>query len=469
MPKFIADFHIHSKFSMATSKNLTPDWLDFWARAKGIGLVGTGDFTHPTWVDTMEEQLQETGTGLFTLKNEFIHTDTWVENTQTHFMLTAEISSIYKKAGKTRKVHNILWAPSFEIARKVQDAFKKRNFNITSDGRPIIGFDSRDLLEMCLEVSEDIALVPAHIWTPWFSALGAKSGFDSIEECFEDLSHHIFAVETGLSSDTPMNWMISSLDKFALLSNSDAHSPEKLGRNANVFNCDLDYFEIIKALKERNGKTFEGTIDMFPQEGKYHYSGHRKCGVCLNPVEVLKNKFLCPKCKKPITLGVMDRVFQLSDKEDISACEKWQSTIYLIPLKEILSELYGVGPNTKTVSAAYKILIAGGGNEIALLCDMPLEKIQEFASPLFVEGIRRMRNKDVFISEGHDGEYGAVKVFTDKEIKAFKEDNNFVPRKYTRKNKSRFDFDLSEYQRLAKETDFSVISGKKPDSQLRLF
>lgn len=469
MARFIADLHIHSKFSMATSKNLSPEWLDFWARAKGIGLIGTGDFTHPGWISVLQEQIQEAEEGVFSLKPDFKHDADWVAHTNPRFILTAEISSIYKKTGKTRKVHNILWAPSFEIALKVQKEFDKRSFNIRSDGRPIISMDSRDLLELCLNISEDIALIPAHIWTPWFSALGSKSGFDSIEECYGDLTKYIFAVETGLSSDTPMNFMCSMLDSFALLSNSDAHSSEKIGRNANIFNCECTYPALISALKERNGKSFEGTIDMYPQEGKYHYSGHRKCKVCLNPLEVLQQSFNCPECKKPLTLGVMDRVAQLSDRDDISACATWQKTQYAIPLKEILSELYSVGENTKTITKHYEQLIAQSSNELHFLCEKPINEIATYAPPLLTEGIRRMREGDIFLNPGYDGEYGNVSIFTQEEKDAFAQDSAYTPAVFTRKEKSRFNFNISAYHAQAKKTDFSLQNGKKPDTQLRLF
>jgi DNA helicase II / ATP-dependent DNA helicase PcrA len=457
MARFIADLHIHSKYSIATSKHLSPDWLDFWARAKGIGLIGTGDFTHPKWLDVLQEQLEESAQGLYKLKSAFKHRQNWVrESTTPHFMLTAE-------------VHTILWAPSFEIAQKIQTAFEKRNFNIRSDGRPIIGLDAYDLLAMCLEISEDIAVIPAHIWTPWFSVLGAKSGYESIEECYGDLTPHIFAVETGLSSDTPMNFMCSMLDSFALLSNSDAHSPEKIGRNANIFNCKLSYNAIIQALKDRNGKSFEGTIDMYPQEGKYHYAGHRACNVCVNPLEVLQHKFMCPTCKKPFTLGVFDRVAQLSDRDDISICESWQKTIYAIPLKEILSDLYDKGENTKTIQQAYTTIIAQCESEIDFLCFLPLTSVAEIAPPLLLEGIRRMREGDIFVSPGYDGEYGKIAIFSPDEKKLFALDNTYQPTQYKKLQKKRFSFDLSAYHELAKNTDFSIQTRKKADTQLRLF
>ena len=469
MPKFIADFHIHSKYSMATSKQLTPKWLDYWSRIKGISVMGTGDFTHPKWLAELQEQLEPAEQGLFTLKPEFREVADWVPQGKTRFMLTAEISSIYKKGGKTRKVHNILWAPSFELAQKVQDEFIRRGFNIKSDGRPIIGLDSRDLLELVLAISEDIKLVPAHIWTPWFSALGAKSGFDSIEECYGDLEPYIFAVETGLSSDAPMNWMCSSLDKYALLSNSDAHSPEKLGRNANIFNCEMSFNGIVQALKDKKSKTFIGTIDTYPQAGKYHYSGHRKCEVCSTPDEVLAHKFLCPTCKKPYTLGVMDRVAQLADRADISSCYARQSIDYIISLPELLSHIHGVSETSKKIKTLYPTIIKELGTEFGILTEISISDIAQKTDGFIAEGIRRMREGEIIVSEGFDGEYGEIQVFTKEELESYKTNSSFVPKKNKIKKAKRELFDLEKYKELAKTTDFSILLGKKPDGQLQLF
>jgi DNA helicase II / ATP-dependent DNA helicase PcrA len=345
--QIIGDFHIHSKYSIATSKNLTPEWLDYWARVKGITIIATGDFTHPQWVKELKEKLEPAEQGLFRLKDKYRISADWVNNNIVRFLLTAEISNIYKKNGKTRKVHNIVWSPDFETVDKIQKDFTNRNFNISSDGRPIIGFDSELLLDTCLNINPDIFLVPAHIWTPWFSALGSKSGFDSIQECYGNLHKNIYAVETGLSSDVPMNWMVSSLDDYALLSNSDAHSPEKIGRNANIFNCELSYNAITSALKSKNPQQFIGTIDMFPQEGKYHFAGHRKCDVIADPTKTLEYNFTCPQCGNPLVLGVLNRIAQLSDREDITTQTHRSQLQYCIPLKEILSEIMKLGEASK--------------------------------------------------------------------------------------------------------------------------
>ncbi len=406
--RFIGDFHIHSHYSIATSKNLTPEYIDYWARIKGITVVGTGDFTHPGWLAELEEKLYPVGSGLYVLKSEYRkRTDVLLPEHDVRFLLTAEISSIYKKGDSVRKVHNLIFAPNFSIARRIQGKLGKIG-NITSDGRPILGLDSRDLLEIALESSEQCFFVPSHIWTPWFSALGAQSGFDSIEECYGDLFNHIHAVETGLSSDPPMNRLCSFLDRYTLVSNSDAHSPEKLGREANLFDTALNFNAIIGALKEK-GRGFKGTIEFFPQEGKYHYDGHRKCGVRMSPSESLETGFKCPVCGKQMTVGVMSRVVQLADRKEPGGDK---TPFYsLIPLKEILSEITGVGPGSKKVQTMYNSLIYRGGPELGILLDIPVDDIRSFGGELLAEGIRRMRAGDVFISEGYDGEFGKIRVF----------------------------------------------------------
>ncbi|MBN1780626.1 UvrD-helicase domain-containing protein [bacterium] len=412
--KFIADFHIHSHYSIATSSQLTPEHLDYWARIKGIRVVGTGDFTHPGWTRELREKLIPAEPGLYQLRPELRLTgDIQVPVTgdnDVRFLLTAEISNIYKKDGKTRKVHNVVFAPDFETAEAIQNILKYHEFNITSDGRPILGLDSRDLLELCLEASGRIFFVPAHIWTPWFSALGSKSGFDSIEQCYGDLSEHIYAVETGLSSDPPMNWLCGFLDKYTLISNSDAHSPEKLGREGNWFDTELSYPAIVDAMKNRDEGRFLGTLEFFPQEGKYHHDGHRKCGIAWEPAETLEHGLKCPVCGKPVTVGVMHRVVELADRKDIAGHEgrPYQS---LIPLKEILSEMTGTGPDSKQVIRAYNGLIRKMGSEFDILLSLPLDEIRRQGGDLLAEGIRRMREREVLIQAGYDGEYGVIRVF----------------------------------------------------------
>ncbi|MCK4311180.1 MAG: UvrD-helicase domain-containing protein, partial [Candidatus Cloacimonetes bacterium] len=458
--KFIADFHIHSHFSIATSKQLVPEYLDYWAKLKGITVVGTGDFTHPGWIKELKEKLEPAELSLFKLKKEFILPNLppesfrdqnlgSFEKKQVRFLLTSEISNIYKKAGKVRKVHNVIFAPDFETAEKIQQSLVNIGGNITSDGRPILGLDSKDLLEIALNSSENILFVPAHIWTPWFSVLGDKSGFDSIEECFEDLSEHIYVVETGLSSDPPMNWICSFLDKYTLISNSDAHSPEKLGRNANIFNTDLSYNSIVNALKSGNPEQCLGTIDLFPQEGKYHYDGHRKCGILWDPVETLKHNRICAECGKKVTVGVMNRVVQLSDREDFKERRNRLPFYSIIPLKEILSEISGVGPNSKKIDKEYYSLLKNIGSELDILLNIPIDEIKNKGTEILSEAIKRMRNGEIYIKEGFDGEFGVIKVFQKGEIQSFDDTlfDDFVQIKPPPKRKL-INFDLDEYRRL---------------------
>ncbi len=320
--RFAADLHIHSHFSLATSRQLVPEHLDLWARIKGLSLLGTGDFTHPGWLEELKEKLVPAGQGLFRLKPDFKQgaevPPVPTLSSEVRFILSAEISTIYKKNGRVRKVHSVILAPDFASAEKINQALLKLEANLSSDGRPILGLDARNLLEITLESSPDCLFIPAHIWTPWFSVLGSKSGFDNVKECFDDLTPHIKAVETGLSTDPAMNAICSFLDAFTLLSNSDAHSPEKLGRNANLFDCPLDYYAVKKGLTGENPDSFLGTIDLYPQEGKYHYDGHRKCGVRWDPLQTLENQGLCPHCGRPVTIGVMNRVAQLADRTCVS-------------------------------------------------------------------------------------------------------------------------------------------------------
>ncbi|MFC1752546.1 endonuclease Q family protein [Thermoproteota archaeon] len=438
---FIVDFHIHSHFSRATSKLCTPEHLEYWAKIKGIHVLGTGDCIHPGWLKELKDKLEPARNGLFRLKPEWrlkqysdlVGGQLFNSNVSPLFMLTTEISSIYKKNDCVRKVHNICVFPDFESVDKLQAKLDKIG-NIKSDGRPILGLDSKILLEMVLETSELAYLIPAHIWTPWFSVLGSKSGFDTIDDCFEELTPYIFALETGLSSDPPMNRACSFLDKFRLVSNSDAHSPEKLGREANIFNTELSYKGILNALKEDEG--FLGTIEFFPQEGKYHYDGHRKCGVCLNPYETITHKGLCPTCGKPVTKGVMYRVAELADRP-LSGLESttlhgvlastdktlsdlksthgspFKQTFYSItPLPSLLAEIAGVKSVTsKKVKKDYYKCIKTIGSEFEILLGADLNLIREQHSETLAEGIKRLRNGNVFIQEGYDGEFGRVKVF----------------------------------------------------------
>ncbi len=449
--KLIADFHIHSHFSIATSKQLVPEFLDLWARIKGINIVGTGDFTHPGWLSELKEKLVPAEQGLYQLKKTFTHAANMqhkaLSENNVRFLLTAEISNIYKRDGKTRKVHNLLFAPDFDTVEKIQRKLDQIG-NIISDGRPILGLDSRDLLEICLTISDDIMLVPAHIWTPWFSALGSKSGFDSIEQAYADLSPHITAVETGLSADPPMHWMCSHLDKYAIMSNSDAHSPEKLGREANILDTELSYAAITGAYKQNDTKRLLGTIEFFPQEGKYHYDGHRKCKVCWNPVQTLKNSAICTECGKPVTVGVMNRAAALSDRQSPDEAPYKIPFTSMIPLKELISEIEGVGVNSQKVARRYNQVIEKLGPELQILLWTPLQHISLHAGECTAEAVRRVRKRQVFIQEGYDGEFGRITVFHPSEKTGktqsslfIQTDTNAPPQKA-----QRLSFDLSEYR-----------------------
>jgi len=427
---FIADLHIHSYLSRATAKNLNVEHLNLWAQLKGIRILGTGDFTHPQWFSELKEKLQEAEPGLFLLRPEFsATTEPYLPpscRAPVRFMLSVEISCIYKKDGLTRKNHNVVFVPSFESAEKLNRALERIG-NIRSDGRPILGLDARDLLETVLEVSPDAHLIPAHIWTPWFSLLGSKSGFDSLEECFGDLSHHVFAVETGLSSDPPMNWRLSALDRLALVSNSDAHSPQNLGREANVFDTDLSYFSVFGALKSRDPRGFLGTIEFFPEEGKYHYDGHRKCNVRMSPRETLENSGLCTVCGRPVTVGVMHRVEALADRAEGTQPQGAAGFRSLLTLPEILAETKGVGVQTKWVQTQYRRLLERHGPEFSILMDLPSEEVETRGNAILAEGLRRMREGRVHIRAGYDGEFGSITLFAPQERRTLTGQGNLIP------------------------------------------
>ncbi|NVL89460.1 MAG: UvrD-helicase domain-containing protein [Desulfobacterales bacterium] len=416
--KFIADLHIHSYLSRATAKNLNLEHLNLWAQLKGITVVGTGDFTHPQWFSELREKLEPAEDGLYKLKPEIaVQTDHLVPpgcKRPVRFILGVEISSIYKKDGKTRKVHNVVFMPGLEPAKKFNQRLARIG-NIKSDGRPILGLDCRSLLEIALEASEDAFLIPAHIWTPWFSVLGSRSGFDSIEECFDDLTTHIFAVETGLSSDPAMNWRVSSLDGLTLVSNSDAHSPANLGREANLFDTELSYSTIRDSLKTGDPKHFLGTLEYFAEEGKYHFDGHRKCGVRLSPEETRRYNGLCPVCGRPVTIGVMCRVEELADRKTNAKRKKAHPYTSLLPLTDVLSQVLQVGPKSKKVAGAYRTLLENIGPEFDILRKTPIEALERHGPPLLAEAINRMRNNRVRIAPGYDGEFGTISLFDDEE------------------------------------------------------
>lgn len=416
--RFYADLHVHSKYSRATSRNCDLEHLAFWARKKGIAVVGTGDFTHPAWRDELQTKLVPAEPGLFRLRPDL---ERAVDERlppacrgPVRFLLSVEISTIYKKGERTRKIHHLIYTPDFESAGRVVTSLDKIG-NLHSDGRPILGLDSRHLLEIALESGPGSYLVPAHVWTPWFAALGSKSGFDSIADCYGDLASHVFAIETGLSSDPEMNWLVSSLDRYRLVSNSDAHSPEKLGREACEFDGELDYFGIRRALE--TGEGYVGTVEFFPEEGKYHLDGHRKCGVRLSPAETREHDGRCPVCGKPLTVGVMHRVHDLADREESTPPATAGAFRSLVPLPEILSEIQGVGPKTKTVARSYERLVSELGPELTLLDQVPLDDVRRASSSLLADALDRLRRGDVRREAGYDGEYGRIRLFGAEELK----------------------------------------------------
>jgi len=416
--RYYADLHIHSHFSRATSPDCDLEHLHYWALKKGISVLGTGDFTHPGWMKELQAKLEPSEPGLFKLRRSLrtgIDARLPVSCRGTvHFMLSGEISTIYKSADKTRKVHHLVYAPSMEKAQRIGAALGRIG-NIRSDGRPILGLDSRDLLEIVLAAGTGCYLVPAHIWTPWFSVLGSRSGFDAIAECYRDLAHEVFAVETGLSSDPEMNRRVGDLDRFRLVSNSDAHSPAKIGREACVFDTNLNYFSMLDAL--RTGEGYQGTVEFFPEEGKYHLDGHRRCGVRLTPAESRTKQNACPVCRKPLTLGVLHRVHQLATRRFSTPRREATGFSSLIPLKEVLAEILDVGPQSKRVAAQYEATLARSGPELRILNHMPLDEIESDEMPIIVrEAISRMRAGRVIRDAGYDGEYGKIKLFGKSEL-----------------------------------------------------
>lgn len=412
---FIADLHMHSRYSRATSRDMTLEEISRWAQIKGVKVIGTGDLTHPEWFKEIKEKLIPSDNGLYELRVKSGKSVPSSCQSDVFFMLSAEVSCIYPKNGKLRKIHSIIYLPDTVAAERLNKKLSKIG-NLAADGRPILGLDAKELLKIVLDSSPDALFVPAHAWTPHFSVFGSSSGFDSLEECFEELTPHIHAIETGLSSDPPMNWRLSSLDRITLMSNSDAHSPSKIGREANIFDSEVSYSAIVRAIKERKG--FRGTIEFFPEEGKYHYDGHRGCGIRFSPAETIKNNYTCPLCGRPVTVGVMNRIERLADRPE--GFKPPDAPVYysIIPLSEIISEALMMGVNTKRVEAEYFNLINRLGNEFRILMDVPLSDIEKASSRKIRDAIERMREGRVHISPGYDGEYGKIRVFEEADMPA---------------------------------------------------
>lgn len=415
--RIVADLHIHSKYSRAVSREMTLENLDIWADDKGITVMGTGDFTYPAWIKEIKEKLEPAEPGLFRLKKEFKKKTIKGTIPDTRFMLTTEISNIYSRGGKTRRVHNLVFAPDIATVEKINKKLGSLG-NLKSDGRPILGLDSERMLKIVLEANDSAVFVPAHAWTPWFSVFGSMSGFDSLEECFGDLTKYIFAIETGLSSDPAMNWRVSALDKIALISNSDSHSLQKIGREANILDCELSYEGIINAIKSGSPSTSSGqksqfieTFEFFPEEGKYHFDGHRVCGVSWNPVETRKRGGICSKCGKKVTVGVLSRIQDLADRPEGFKDATRPPFKNLISLDQIIGEVLGVGPKTKTVKKEYDKLIIEFGSELGVLLDAERRRIAAATKPEIAEGVLMAREGKIKIKPGYDGEYGEIKIF----------------------------------------------------------
>ncbi|MFZ5390796.1 MAG: endonuclease Q family protein [Patescibacteria group bacterium] len=433
--KVYADLHIHSKYSRACSKELTPENIDLWCRIKGLGLVATADFTHPKWFSELSEKLEPAEEGLYKLKDSYQKSEPLFKEKQVQpvrFMVGTELSCIYKHKDKVRRVHHCVFVPSLEVAGRISQALVDRACNIKSDGRPILGLHSKELLKILLSIDERNVLVPAHIWTPWFAVFGSKSGYDSLEECFEELTDKIFVVETGLSSDPKMNWRISNLDKVTLISNSDAHSLQNLGREANVFSgSELSYSNIWQAVKNNVSKVkkdkmvLEKTIEFFPDEGRYHYDGHKDCQICLAPQETKKYKGLCPKCRRPLTIGVLNRVEELADRPENYQPVDFVPYISLVELDKLIAETLQVkSRHSKKVMEIYWSLLSAFGNELTILQETPLEKIKQAAGSDLAKAIDNLRRGQVRLKPGYDGVYGRVEVLSNKD-KAVKQSSLF--------------------------------------------
>ena len=406
--KIIADLHIHSKYSRATSPRTDLENLDKWAKIKGVQVLGTGDFTHPEWLNELKTKLEPAEPGLFKLRTPGIPT----KEQAVRFLLSSEISCIYSKNGRVRKIHILVFAPDFETVTKINTQLSWIG-NLKSDGRPILGLDAKELTKIVLNANPDCFVVPSHILTPWFAIFGSKSGFDSVEECFEEYSKYIYALETGISADPAMIWRIPDGRRLTLISNSDLHSPSRMGREANVFDLEnISYLDIIGSIKSKDPKKFLYTIEFFPQEGRYHYDGHRKCNVSMSPEQTKKSGGICPVCQKPLTIGVLYRVEQLADREQGFRPENAIPFKSLIPLKEIIGEAMGIGPATKGVAGEYTKFIKAFGNELNILLNISQQELETAGLPEIAEGITRVRQGKVFIEPGHDGVYGKVSIFS---------------------------------------------------------
>ena len=435
MPEQILDLHIHSKYSRACSPDLELPKIAEACTVRGIDIVATGDFTHPKWFSHIQENLVEINQGVYRLADREMGKGKRETGnlSKVRFVVGTEISSIKKHAGETRRVHHLIFAPSIEAAEKFNRALSDRGINLTADGRPIIGMTSHDLLSLMLETNPHMVMIPAHAWTPWFGIFGSNGGYNSLEECFEELTPRIFAIETGLSSDPPMNWRWSALDNITLVSNSDAHSAAKLGREANVMQFvsddEITYDEIMRVLRTGDRKKFLYTVEFYPEEGKYHLDGHRDCQFVCTPAETKKHKGLCPKCHKPLVIGVMNRVEELADRSEKDARVRGKKRVAyrnLVPLAEIIADTLQVGVNTKTTRSEYNGLIEKLGSEFNIILHARLEDIEQASSAALAKAIDRVRRGEINIQPGYDGVFGVVKVFGEGESRGLPRQTGLV-------------------------------------------
>lgn len=444
MMEFVLDLHLHSRFSRAVSQKMNLLNMYVWGRKKGIHILSVSDFTHPIWFREARSQLEEVAPGLYGLKDRGDEErqiggllDTFLVN--SYFLLTCEVSSIYSEQGKVHKIHNLIFSPSFEIAEKINKTFLSHGFNLSADGRPILGISSKNLAELLFSIDKHIFLIPCHAWTPWFSLYGSRSGYDSIDDCFGSYAKYISAIETGLSSDPSMNWRIKELDNRSIVSFSDAHSLEKMGREATVIRSKVkgqkskvSYADIISAFKKNDNSDFEiaYTIEFYPEEGKYHYTGHRLCGVSYSPLETHEKGTICPVCRKPLTVGVMHRVDELAktDANNFTFEKDGNGVVWvqdvkkirppyvsLVPLLEILSEAFSGGVSSLSVVSSYENLVSHVGSELRVLLTTPFEEIRKIAGEKAALGIEKVRSRNIKIMPGFDGEYGKVSIWNAEE------------------------------------------------------
>lgn len=405
----IVDLHIHSKYSRACSSKLTLDNIDHACRRKGVHIISTSDFTFPQWFAGIKDKLEEiNGTGLYKLKSK--------DDTNVKFILATELALIYKDGEHVRRIHIMVNAPNTEAVEELNRYLGDR-YNLTADGRPILGIKAPELVDVCLKIHPRFMIYPAHIWTPWFAIFGSKSGFNSMEECFRDQTEYIYAYETGLSSDPEMNWRLSALDNYTLLSSSDAHSLPNIAREANVFDLeDVSYDSLYETIKNNDTQKLKYTIEFYPEEGMYHYDGHRSCGVRFTPKETKKNKGICPVCKKPLTVGVMNRVEELADREEGYKPSHAAGYKKLVELDKIIAESFGIkSRNSQKVQSEYNKIIQNLGSEISVIKDVSLEELRKVTTPAIVEGVKRVRNGQLIVEPGYDGQYGVVKIFNEQE------------------------------------------------------